>query len=84
MSKKKLALDAQSHLELLVRLFNIEEVLENGMYGEASKELTSLIEDVRFSEVIESYELMEDTDRDETIQKEIEDSIVEEWRRDNE
>lgn len=60
MSKKKLALDAQSHLELLVRLFNIEEILENGMYGEVSKELTSLIEDVRYSEIIESYEIMKD------------------------
>ena len=58
MSKKKLALNAESHLELLVRLFKMEEMLVKEKYVELGKEFEKLIEEVRYSEVIESYELM--------------------------
>ena len=57
--EKKLALDSKSHLELLVRLFKIEEKFIKEEYEEVGKELEKLINDVRYSEVIESYELME-------------------------
>lgn len=60
MSKKKLALDSESHLHLLVKLFKMEEMLIKEKYEELGKAFEKLIEEVRYSEIIESYDLMED------------------------
>jgi len=60
MSKKKLALDSETHLNLLTRLWNIEEMIELGEEVEAHKEVQKLIEEVRYSDIVVSYELMKD------------------------
>jgi len=60
MSRKKLALDSETHLNLLTRLWNIEEMIELGEEVEAHKEVQKLIEEVRYSDIIVSYELMKD------------------------
>ena len=60
MSKKSIALDSESHLELLVRLFKMEEMLIKEKYVELGKAFEELIEEVRYSEIIESFELMKD------------------------
>lgn len=60
MSKKKLALDSQSHLHLLVSLFKMEEMLIKEKYEELGKAFEELIEEVRYSEIIETYTLLKD------------------------
>lgn len=60
MKKKKLALDSETHLNLLTRLWNIEEMIELGEEVEAHKEVQKLIEEVRYSDIVVSYELMKD------------------------
>ena len=60
MSRKKLALDSETHLNLLTRLWNIEEMIELGEEVVAHKEVQKLIEEVRFSDIVVSYELMKD------------------------
>jgi len=60
MSRKKLALDSETHLNLLTRLWNIEEMIELGEEVEAHKEVQKLIEEVRYSDIVVSYELMKD------------------------
>lgn len=54
----KLALDSKSHLHLLVSLFDMEKMLEGEEYKELGKALEALIEEVRYSEVIEEYKIM--------------------------
>ena len=58
MANKKLALDSESHLKLLVRLFKMEEMLIKEEYVKLGKKFEILINDVRYSEIIESYKLM--------------------------
>ena len=60
MSKKKLALDSESHLHLLTRLFDIEAMIEPGNNIVLDRALEKLIEEVRYSEIIVSSVLMED------------------------
>lgn len=60
MPKKKLALDSESHLHLLTRLFDIEAMIEPGEDIVLDRALEKLIEEVRYSEIIVSYELMKD------------------------
>ena len=57
MAMKKLALDPKTHLNLLTRLWAIETMIELG--EEVKEEVQKLIEEVRYSDIIESYELME-------------------------
>ena len=56
---KKIALESKSHLHLLVSLFNMEEMLKKEEYVKLGKALVVLIEEVRYSEVIEEYNIME-------------------------
>jgi hypothetical protein len=58
MANKKLALDSESHLKLLIRLFKMEEMLIKEEYVKLGKKFEILINDVRYSEIIESYKLM--------------------------
>ena len=57
--RKKIALESESHLHLLVSLFNMEEMLIKEKYVELAKAFKELIEEVRYSEVIEEYNIME-------------------------
>ena len=56
--RKKIALESESHLHLLVSLFNMEEMLVKEKYVELGKAFENLIEEVRYSEVIEEYNIM--------------------------
>jgi len=56
--RKKIALESESHLHLLVSLFNMEEMLIKEKYVELGKAFENLIEEVRYSEVIEEYNIM--------------------------
>lgn len=58
--RKSIALNSESHLHLLVSLFKMEEMLIKEKYVELGKAFEELIEEVRYSEVIESFELMKD------------------------
>jgi len=57
--RKKIALESESHLHLLVSLFKMEEMLIKEKYEELGKAFQELIEEVRYSEVIEEYNIME-------------------------
>ena len=57
--RKKIALESESHLHLLVSLFKMEEMLIKEEYVKLGKAFEKLIEEVRFSEVIEEYNVME-------------------------
>ena len=57
---KKIALDAEAHLHLLTRLFDIEAMIEPGEDIVLDRALEKLIEEVRYSEIIVSYKLIED------------------------
>ena len=57
--RKNIALESESHLHLLVSLFKMEEMLIKEKYEELGKAFEKLIEEVRFSEVIEEYNIME-------------------------
>jgi hypothetical protein len=59
MSKSKLALDNSSERELLIDLWNIEEMIENNEPEQALKAIKALIEEVRYSEIIDSYTLFD-------------------------
>ena len=59
MAKAKLALDNSSERELLIDLWNIEELIENGYNYDALNEIKTLIEQVRSSEIIDSYTLFD-------------------------
>ena len=56
--RKKIALESESHLHLLVSLFKMEEMLIKEKYVELGKAFEELIEEVRYSEVIEEYNIM--------------------------
>ena len=56
---KKLALDSETHLHLLTRLFDIEAMIEPGEDLMLDRALGKLIDEIRYSDVIESYKLME-------------------------
>ena len=58
--RKKIALDSEAHLHLLTRLFDIEAMIEPGEDIVLDRALEKLIEEVRYSEIIVSYELMKD------------------------
>ena len=60
MSIKKIALDSKSYSQLLTRLFDIEVMIEPGGDIVLDRALAKLIEEVRYSDIIESYELMKD------------------------
>ena len=55
MAKSKLALDNSTERELLLSLWNIEEMAERGNLDAVKELLSTLIEEVRYSEIIESY-----------------------------
>lgn len=55
MAKIKLALDSSSEVKLLTDLWNIEEMAERGNLDAVKELLSTLIEEVRYSEIIESY-----------------------------
>ena len=55
MTKSKLALDNSTERELLLSLWNIEEMAERGNLDAVKELLSTLIEEVRYSEIIESY-----------------------------
>ena len=59
MSKSKLALDNDTERELLIKLWNIEEMAERGNLDTVKELLSTLIEEVRYSEIIESYKLFD-------------------------
>ena len=59
MTQSKLALDSYSELKLLTDLWNIEEMLENNEPVEALKAIQELIQEVRFSEIIDTYTLFD-------------------------
>jgi hypothetical protein len=62
MSKSKLALDNYSELKLLTDLWNIEEMVEQDKKKKALKAIKKLIEEIRFSEIIDTYTLFDVTD----------------------
>ena len=55
MTKSKLALDNSTERELLLSLWNIEEMAERGNLDAVKELLKTLIEEVRYSEIIDSY-----------------------------
>ena len=57
--RKKIALESKSHLHLLVSLFKMEEMLIKEKYVELGKAFEELIEEVRYSEVIEECNIMD-------------------------
>lgn len=57
--RKKIALESESHLHLLVSLFKMEEMLIKEEYVKLGKAFEKLIDEVRYSEVIEEYNIME-------------------------
>ena len=57
--RKKIALESKSHLHLLVSLFKMEEMLIKEEYVKLGKAFEKLIEEIRFSEVIAEYNIME-------------------------
>jgi len=59
MTQSKLALDSYSELKLLTDLWNIEEMLENNEPVEALKAIQELIQEIRFSEIIDTYTLFD-------------------------
>ena len=59
MTKSKLALDSETERELLIDLWNIEEMAERGNLDAVKEQLATLIEEIRFSEVIQSYKLFD-------------------------
>ena len=59
MTKSKLALDNETERELLIDLWNIEEMAERGNLDAVKELLATLIEEVRYSEIIESYKVFD-------------------------
>ena len=59
MAKSKLALDNSTERELLLSLWNIEEMAERGNLDAVKELLSTLIEEVRYSEIIDSYTLFD-------------------------
>lgn len=73
MTKSKLALDNSTERELLLDLWNIEEMLENDEPVEALKAIKALMEEIRYSEIIDKYTLFDISDqiREEDVINEI-------------
>jgi len=63
MTQNKLALDSYSELKLLTDIWNIEELVEQDKKKKALKAIKKLIEEIRFSEIIDSYTLFDVTDQ---------------------
>ena len=59
MSQSKLALDSYSELKLLTDLWNIEEMAERGNLDAVKEQLATLIEEIRYSEIIDTYTLFD-------------------------
>jgi hypothetical protein len=59
MTKSKLALDNETERELLIDLWNIQEMAERGNLDAVKEQLATLIEEVRYSEIIDSYKLFD-------------------------
>lgn len=57
--RKKIALESESHLHLLVSLFKMEEMLAKEEYVKLGKAFEKLIQEVRYSEVIQEYNVMQ-------------------------
>lgn len=77
MTKSKLALDNSTERELLLSLWNIEEMLENEEPVQALKAIKALIEEVRYSEIIDKYTLFDISDeiREEDLLDEIKSTV---------
>lgn len=77
MTKSKLALDNSTERELLLDLWNIEEMIENDEPVEALKAIKALIEEVRYSEIIDKYTLFDISDqiREEDLLDEIKSTV---------
>ena len=74
MSKSKLALDNDTERELLIDLWNIEEMAERGNLDAVKEQLATLIEEVRYSEIIESYKLFDV--RDNAQEEDLLDTVI--------
>ena len=59
MPKTKLKLDSTTHPSLLCSLWDIEKRIEQNNLNKAKELLANLIEEVRYSEIIESYTLLD-------------------------
>ena len=77
MTENKLALDSYSELKLLTDVWKIEELVEEGSSKKALKKIKKLVEEIRFSEIIDSYTLFDVSDeaREEDIIDEIKDYV---------
>ena len=77
MTKSKLALDNSTERELLLSLWNIEEMAERGNLDAVKELLSKLIEEVRYSEIIDSYTVFDvlDNAREEDLLDEIKSTI---------
>lgn len=58
-SKERYALDSTTQPKLLVDLWDVEEMIENEEPIEALKRLQRIIEEVRYSNIIDSYTLID-------------------------
>lgn len=74
MAKAKLALDNSSERELLIDLWNIEEMIENNEPEQALKAIRVLIDEVRYSEIIDSYTLFDV--RDNAQEEDLLDTVI--------
>jgi len=63
MTENKLALDSYSELKLLTDIWKIEELVEEGNTKKALKKIRKLVEEIRFSEIIDSYTLFDTSDQ---------------------
>ena len=77
MTENKLALDNYSELKLLTDIWKIEELVEEGSSKKALKKIKKLVDEIRFSEIIDSYTLFDVSDqaREEDIIDEIKDYV---------
>ena len=77
MTKSKLALDNSTERELLLSLWNIEEMAERRNLDAVKELLTTLIEEVRYSEIIDKYTLFDISDdiREEDVLDEIKSTV---------
>jgi hypothetical protein len=62
MTQSKLALDSYSELKLLTDIWNIEELVEQDKKKKALKAIQELIQEIRYSEIIDTYTLFDPMD----------------------
>ena len=62
MAESKLALDSYSELKLLTDVWNIEELVEEGNTKKALKKIKKLVQEIRYSEIIDTYTLFDPMD----------------------